>query len=258
MIKLIEPQNKLHSESHSPSSQDDEEILHLKRLLVTMKQHYEKMLNASQAQLGVEQEQKLALEKEIGMLKEGHHVASRIQQEEIEALSTQLSSVKELLKQAREELKGFKDSGEESPYVRESSDEAQQEIEMLREEADRSLKKVQELELELASTRTKAEEKVALLQGIVDRQNLEGGESDDSSKILSHLKREVELVSHILVQGAQDSKTLEKKYVEVLNEKTELNHHCKQLQHQIDHQSANLSSFQMQLHKYEAEKNSMK
>jgi chromosome segregation ATPase len=255
LTKLIDPQNKFHSESHSLSSQDDEEILHLKRLLVTMKQHYEKMLNASQAQLGVEQQQRLALEKEIGVLKEEHHVASRIQQEEIDALSIQLSSVKELLKNTREELKGVKRPDEGSPYVRESSEEALLEMEMLREEADRALKKAQELEVELASTRAKAEEKITFLQGVIDQQNLEGSEAADSSNILSHLKREIEMISHILVQGAQESKTLEKKYVEVLNEKTELTHHCKQLQHQIDHQSANLSSFQVQLHKYEAEKN---
>jgi hypothetical protein len=252
LTKLIDPQNKLLNESHR--LQDEDEILHLKRLLVTMKQHYEKMLNACQVQLQTEQLQRQELENDFERLKGENLAASQLQQEETDALSNQLSSVKELLKNARDELKGLKCSHEDKPYLRESSDNLQQEMELLREEADRSLKKAQLLEQELIENRLKADEKLATLQQTIDQQNLDQCDAVDSSQILSYLKKEVSMISQKLVIGVQESKELEKKYLEVLNEKTVLDHHCRQLQNQIDHQSANLSAFQVQLHKHEEEK----
>ena len=66
-----------------------------------------------------------------------------------------------------------------------------------------------------------------------------------------HLRQELEAIKRTL---AQETKALESRYVEVLNEKIGLDHQCKQLQQQLEHQSSNLSSFQVQMHLMEEQK----
>ncbi len=66
-----------------------------------------------------------------------------------------------------------------------------------------------------------------------------------------HLRQELEAIKKTL---AQETKALESRYVEVLNEKIRLDHHCKQLEQQLEHQSSNLSSFQVQMHLMEEQK----
>lgn len=260
MTTLIDPKNNIQVDPTSSSAvvpvknekpaerSDQEEILHLKRLLVTMKQHYETMLHQLQVQCESESKQKAAFEKEVAALKGESQVISQLQQEEIDALGAQLYSVKELLRQAQEEVEALTPLEGTKPYVRDYP-EIHQEMEMLREEADRALKRSEELEKELTQQRSQANEKIAFLQKIVD----EPIDAADSNQVLSFLKNEMEMISRLLVQGTQD-KTFEKKYLDLLAEKSVLDHQCKHLQHQIDHQSANLNSFQAQLHHYEGEK----
>lgn len=179
-------------QTDAPSSEADQ-ILHLKRLLVTLKQHYENSLHASQIQLQVEQNQKIALQKQVDELQVEMNENEKSHEEEIQALINQQSLLKASLKKAQEELEKAK-----------------------REDI-----------------------------------NLETVVSTTSSH---HLKQELEGIKKNL---AQETKAMELRYVETLNEKIELEHKCKQLQQQLDHQSSNLTSFQGHLHATEENKISL-
>lgn len=95
------------------ASKADEEILHLKRLLVTLKQHYEKSLQTSQAQLQAEESQRLALQEEVKKLQTQWNEHQKLHEEELLALATQQSSLKELLKKTKGNLNP--DQNEASP-----------------------------------------------------------------------------------------------------------------------------------------------
>lgn len=169
------------------------QILHLKRLLVTLKQHYEQSLHASQIQLQVEQNQRIAVEKELGALQAQIAESQKLHEEELQALINQQVSLKGVLKKTQEELEKAKK---------------------------------EDLSLETVVSTTSSH----------------------------HLRQELEGIKRTL---GQETKAVEARYVEILNEKVELEHKCKQLQQQLDHQSSNLSSFQGHLHQTEEQKMSL-
>lgn len=159
------------------------QILHLKRLLVTLKQHYEESLQAAQIQLQTEKNQRIELQAEIAEHQAEAHEEEKRHQEELQALRSQQASLKELLKKTQDELKTRKE----------------------------------EVSLETVVSTTSSH----------------------------HLKQELEAIKKNL---AQETKALESRYVQILNEKIELEHQCKQLHVQLEHQSSNLSAFQGQFH----------
>jgi chromosome segregation ATPase len=65
------------------------------------------------------------------------------------------------------------------------------------------------------------------------------------------------MIKKTLIEGAKETKALEARYIETLNEKIELDHQCKQLHQQLEHQSSNLTAFQEQLHELEKRKKSL-
>lgn len=175
------------------ASSEADEIVHLKRLLVSLKQHYENSLHASQIQLQVEQNQKIALEKQVDELQSQLKEKDKGHEEELQALIQQQNSLKAALKKCQEELE-------------------------------------------------KVKKEEAALETVV------------STTSSYHLKQELEEIKKTL---AQETKAMELRYIEVLNEKIGIEHKCKQLQQQLDHQSSNLASFQGEMHATEEDKISL-
>ena len=105
--------------AEAASSTEAGQILHLKRLLVTLKQHYEKSLHASQIQLQVEQNQRIALQKELDAVQAQMRDSQKLHEEELQALRNQQTSLRELLKQhTRQELKNGRRRAKSLPSVK--------------------------------------------------------------------------------------------------------------------------------------------
>lgn len=221
------------------------QILHLKRLLVTLKQHYEKSLHSSQIQLQAEQNQRIALQKEVDKMQLQLLEREKFHEEEAESLRSQQACLKELLKKTQEELKSFRDQ-----YPDDSMSKCQ--TEELSNQLNKSQKRIEDLELELAENKQRAQREIERMRSLLEtqRQNnqIEAVVSTTSSH---HLKQELEALKGALIP---ETKALEARYVEILNEKIGLELQCKQLQHQLEHQSANLTNFQMHMHQMEEHK----
>lgn len=193
MTRLIysKETNRQNLRSDAASPQEADEILHLKRLIVTLKQHYEKSIQALQIQLQAEQNQKVETQKELDSWRVREQESQKLHEEELLALGSQQIALKELLKKTQEELKQVKES--------------------------------KDISLETVVSTTSSH----------------------------HLRQELESIKRTL---AQDTNSLETRYMDLLNEKVALENQCKQYQQQLEHQSTNLTSFQQKLHQVDENK----
>lgn len=255
-----------------PAAEADQ-VLHLKRLLATMKHHYENSLQQFQIQMQVEQNQRLAVQKELEKAQTQIDENQKFHEEELEALRLQQTMLKELLKKAHDELQQKKEAPstpelpnlENSrerveqlelmiPYLRGQTEDVNLEMEDLQEELNQAQKKVKNLEQELTDSKQLSEIELEKLKQLLEeqKQSIDQGVETVVSTTSSHyLRLELENIKKTISQGSHDAKALEVQYVEVLNEKIGLEHKCKQLQLQIDHQSSNITSFQENLHALE-------
>lgn len=249
------------------------QILHLKQLLVTLKKHYEKVLQTSHIQLQAEQNQRVALQKELEITKGQLVEVQKLHEEELQALRDQQMALKELLKKAQDDLKHTQEPASSHsnliasrqrveqlerviPYLRGRTEEANLETEHIREELELTQKRIKALEQELTENKQKSQQEIERLQQLLKAQMHEDEKFETvvSQTSSHHLRQELEMIKQTLVQGTQETKALEARYVEILNEKIGLEHQCKQLQLQLEHQSSNLTSFQTQLHEIEKDK----
>ncbi len=111
MIKLTDTKedyssSHLHTESQA-SSEEADQILHLKRLLVTLKQHYEKSLHTSHIQLQAEQNQRMALQRELDRTQEELADSQKHHEEELQAIRNQQVALKELVKKSQQETQNL-------------------------------------------------------------------------------------------------------------------------------------------------------
>lgn len=99
--------NKKEQESASPLhiKAGEAEILHLKRLLVTLKQQYEKNLKDFQQQLALEQTQKQALKEDLNQAYEQLQEQKLLHEEELQALREQQLTLRDLFKKAQDDKK---------------------------------------------------------------------------------------------------------------------------------------------------------
>jgi chromosome segregation ATPase len=263
-------------QAEAPPSNEAEQILHLKRLLVTLKQHYEKTLLSSQVQFQSEQNQRIALQKELDNLKVQLTEGQKCHEEELQALRDQQTFLKDLLKKAQDELsKENQPSTPDQadtlanrqrmeqlerviPYLRGRTEEANLETEQLREDLDRAQKKLKVLEQELIENKQNAQRETEHFQQLLAEQQEDQVETVVSSTSSHQLRRELEDIKRNLIQGNQDTKAVETRYIEILNEKIGLEHQCKQMQLQLEHQSSNLTAFQTQLHEMEDHNKALK
>ena len=174
------------------------QILHLKRLLVTLKQHYEKILQDTNTQLQDEKDQKILLAKELERLQQQVETLQKEHEEELQALRDQQSLLKERLRKAEEQ-------------------------------AHLSLQTMQKCQDEQFET-------------VV------------SSTSSLYLRQELEGIKKNLAQGSLETKALEARYVEILNEKIQLDNQQSKLQSQLENQSYQIASFLTELQQREEQK----
>lgn len=268
-----EEKRQAHLQSNDTSTQEEGQILHLKRVLVTVKQHYEKSLHQQQIQLQDEQNQHLALKKEVESLQAQLKDTQQLHDEELNALRQQQITLKEFLKKANDELICIRNqfqnednqqyqseqvtqTKKEIFSLREQIDKANIETEQLHKELHEAQKRVKELEQELLENQQNAQKEIEQLWQLLEDQKLQGDELETvvSTTSSHYLRRELEMIKQTLIEGAKETKALETRYIETLNEKIELDHRCKQLQHQIENQTFHLTSFQEQLNELEENK----
>jgi chromosome segregation ATPase len=132
-------------------------------------------------------------------------------------------------------------------------------MEQLREELDCAHKKLKVVEKELEENQHHAQKEIEYFQQLLAAQQEEENQIETVVSTTSslHLRRELEGIKRQMDKGNQETKALEARYIDILNEKIGLEHQCKQLQLQLEHQSSNLTAFQMQLHEIKNHKKSL-
>jgi chromosome segregation ATPase len=275
LIYSKEESRQANLQAEASASTEAGQILHLKRLLVTLKQHYEKTLQTSHIQIQTEQNQRITLQKELQEVRSQLTHSEKLHEEELQALRDQQIALKELLKKTQDELRQLQDQPTSDqpdlvasrqrveqlerviPYLRGRTEEANLETEQLREELDRAQKKLKALEQDLTENKQNAQKELEYFQQLLEAQQEDQLETVVSPTSSHHLRKELEEIKRNLAQGNQETKALETRYIEILNEKISLEHQCKQLQLQLEHQSSNLTSFQTQLHEVEDHKKNL-
>lgn len=277
LTKFIYKKDSSHSEDNFNEGGENEkdQILHLKRLLVTLKQHYEKIIQQNHTQIQDNEAVQKKLKEELIHSQQQLILVQSIQEEEVQALRNQQVALKELLRQSQEALQQvppfilqgshaeLRDSLQKIEqlerlisHLREKTDEANLETKQLREQLTKQQKINQESEQLIERQKQQAQEQINQLkhQLILNKQQEEGIETVVSETSSHHLKQELEGIKRTLVQGAQETKAIETRYVEVLNEKIALEYQSKQLLIQLDNHSANLASAHAQIQEMESQK----
>lgn len=239
MTKLTYPKtsnSQANSQPDSSISSQEEQIVQLKRLLVTLKQQYEENLRSLQSQLKGEVEQREGIFKELEQLKNKFEEAKKHHEEEQSALIKQQMTLKELFKATQAELKQVKNQSPAAtpaispqvfaanqarleqlermvPYLKERTQEANLENEQLHDEIEASQKKTSVLEAKLAEEQKKHQQAVQDLQEALQTfQGKEGGINADVYQEFSQVKQE-------LVRSRHDNESLERRYSSLLEEK---------------------------------------
>jgi chromosome segregation ATPase len=249
-------------------SEAEEQIVQLKRLLITLKQKYEDSLKTLNQQLQTEAAQKQELQQEIEKMRLELQEAKAHSHEEITSLQKQQAVLKDMLKKAEEELKKGRETESQGellanqqrneqlerliPYLSEKVEAANKEVEQTREELQAAQKKIKLLQTELANEQRTHQQKLEALQQSIDlfqqdSEHLEDQPGDNIDK----LRHELELIKQTLIRGAQETRVLEERYVEILNEKTNLENLVKKLQDQLIHYTRDISAFENKIHTLE-------
>lgn len=253
------------------SSQEDQ-VLYFKRLIVTLKQQYEKGLAELHAKLQAEAEQKQVLQKKLEGYQARQQQLEEHHAEEVVSLQQQQTTLRELLKKTQEELKQASERQSAAggtisphsellesqqrieqlerviPYLRERTEEANLETEQIRGELEAALKKIKLLQAEIQNQQQTHQRKAEDLQ-----QTLTFYEKNQSDPTLParafQLQQEFERMKQ---EWMQETKILEARYTETLNQKNHYEQQVEQLQQQMERQSNRLSLLNDQL--LEAEK----
>lgn len=255
------------------SSQDDQ-ATYLKRLIVTLKQQYEKEIAELNTKLQTEAQQKQALQKEFEKMQAKQNLVQQHHEEELISLQQQQNTLRDLLKKAQEDLKKATEQAAPSaasgsshpeliasqqrieqlerviPYLRERTEEANLETEQIRGELEAALKKNKLLQAEIQNQQQTHQRKSDDLQ-----QSLLFYEKNQDDAALSAKAYQLH---HELIQAKQDwmqeVKTLEARYLDLLNEKSAYEQQVKHLQQQFERQSANFNTLNDQLREAEWQK----
>ncbi len=177
-------------QAEARSSHEAEQILHLKRLLVTLKQHYEKSVHQIQVQLQVEQDQNVIAQKELEKARGQLLEIQQTHEEELQALRSQQNILKELLKKVQDEVKqkslqpdmSTELSNPELTHQKveqlecalahqlERTEESDVKIQQLLKELSEAQKKNQELEKELSKNHQDSQKEITYLQKLLEEQ----------------------------------------------------------------------------------------
>ncbi|MBA3721585.1 MAG: hypothetical protein H0W88_04215 [Parachlamydiaceae bacterium] len=254
MTNTINIKEDIGQVSHSGKavrSSAEEQILHLKRLLVTLKQQYEKNLHALNDQLQGEINQRYAIQKDAELKKHELEEVDKQHEEELSSLKQQLVHLRNLAKKNQEaSTQEPANSNNESyktelvasqqrieqlerviPYLRERTEEANLETEQLREELEQTYHKIKALQSEL-STQQQLHEK--LLKDAHQKKSETTPPNEFDTKSISE-------------NNSFEGSSLKDDYTQVLKEKVSLEYQIKELKQQSENQSSNIVAFQEQL-----------
>jgi len=259
------------ADSEAPS-EDNSQIVYLKRLLLTLKQKYENHLHSLAEQIQTEASKRADALAELQQVQLDYENFKQHHEEELSALKQQHSLLKELLKKAQElnplnrmdanqipegqsglfmNQQRMEQLERVLPYLRERTEEAHQETEQLREDLEAAEQKISHLQEELFSKQSSYEAQIQDLKQTLAFYATENPEEP------SQIHHELKLIREKLLQGAQESKVIETRYMEILGEKNSLELHLQQLQQQLDSQSYTLASFNQQMQEMEMQKRMM-
>lgn len=230
-----------------------EQILYLKRLLVTLKQQFEKNLHELSEELHGEQSRNKSLQKELD------HSRCQLEElrvhydDELKSLREQQIILREMLKKSQEEQKTAHQS---RPVI---LDDSPLENDILMQELHSKQKKIIELE-------TKLEQQLNQAKNEIDQLKLSLSffeEQEDKQELITsntstyQLRQELELIKQTIAQGAQESKVLENRYADLFHEKVNLEQQIIQLHTQLEHQSTNLAAFKEQIEELNLQRQSL-
>lgn len=217
MFTNTKAENRQTNQLGVPSSQE-EQILYLKRLLVTLKRQYETDLQNLNDQLQVEISHKQSLQEDLAQSHLELENTYRIHDEEQVALRQQQNALKDLLKKTQNECKHYREQFESSTAdLKEKEEKASLETEQLKKELESAYKKINCLEFE---------------------------EKKHSSILVKSISKEEE-----------ELKALESRYMELLNEKR-VTENC--INQQLQDQSYQLSTLKQQKALFEEKYESLK
>lgn len=204
---------------------ETEQILHLKRLLVTLKQHYEKSLNTSQIQLQEEQNQRIALQIENRNLHAQLLDSQKLYDEDLQALGGQQILLKDLLKKTQEELNLAKQQKDELTHF---SNQIKQEFEGMRLGLTQELKTLENRYIEVLNEKIGLEYQFKELQLNLEIQNtlqnekkilemaLQSKESDFSKNL--QITKDLQIRFSELSERAKENEFIQDKYEQLQEE----------------------------------------
>lgn len=239
MTRLTYPQekNKQTMPSSDANSHEAEQILYLKRLLVTLKQQFEKNLYELNEELHSEQSRNQALQKELDLTKSELNDLNSHHDQELKALRDQLLTLRDLLKKTQEESQS-----------KNTAEPQADQNELLIRELEKKQDKIAELEASLDLARAESKKEIEQLKQTLAVLEEQGADQEliTSNTSSYQLRQELEIIKQTLIQGSQESKTLEKRYADMFDEKIRLEHQLKQLQHLCEEQSSQLNELKDQ------------
>lgn len=221
--------------SSGTKSNEAEQILYLKRLIVTLKQQFEKNLHELNEELHKEQLRSQSLQNELDKINGQFEESTALHEEEIKALREQQLSLRNLLKKAQEDSKDQESregnfQGQESVNI---------ECELLKQDIIVKQETIKELEKRLEFEKCEATKEINHLKNTLKFFE----EQDTKQELITsntstyQLRQELELIKETLVQGLQETKSMEVRYAELFHEKMHVEHQFKQLQSQLEEQS---------------------
>lgn len=269
--KDSESESTHHSQESEITTDDNSQVIYLKRLLVTLKQKYENHLHSLSEQLETEISHKFKALDDLKQIQNEYKYLKNHHEEELTALKQQHTSLKELLKKAQGQGKLFSiesaritDGGNSQshvinqqrmeqlervlPYLRERTEEAHEETEKLREDLEIAESKISDLQKELVEKKISHEAQVDQLKLALSFY------SEENPQEPNEIQKELKLIRQKLLQGYQESKVIESRYMDILSEKSQLEIQIHHLQEKQEHQSSYLASFNQKLQEIEVQK----
>lgn len=253
----------------NPHATEADQILHLKRLLVTLKQQYEKTLLGLRERLSIEQERHLESREEVKRTKLQY-------EEETESLRLQLLHIREMLKTTQDELRRPKEvSEDEKEQMQRSRASLEAQIlqlqkmvagkELLEDKYDQLKEEwfgISEKYEEAAEARLLAEEEAKRLRGAADELQMtlaaQTSSLADREEEKQHLESTLLHLEKVIEEGDAKLKMAQQHLAKKMKESTVLSQQleeketvCVQMQQQLHLAQQQTHSLQLSLEQSE-------
>jgi chromosome segregation ATPase len=253
-LTYLQEKNKYTMSSARTKPHDAEQILYLKRLIVTLKQQFEKNLHELNEELHVEQLRNQSLQNELDTVTKQLEELTSLHEDEIKALREQQLALRDLLKKAQnDQPKSIEEDSISAP------EGVNIELELLKQEIEIKQRKILELEAQLENEKSEAAKELNHLKNTLNFFEEQDAKQEliTSNTSSYQLRQELELIKQTLVQGMQETKSIETRYADLFHEKMNLEHQIKQLQSHLENQSHLSDSLQLQINELVLQKSSL-